>query len=267
MAEPVVRVIAHTKFLGVPEELKSRDILDTQDQGSYGARLIECAGRTCYDSYGAGKPSDKYHPHILEVGHGSVLEHASISFFLSGLSRGLTHELVRHRVGVAISQRSTRYVDESESPWIWHPLIDKAMTEYMSEDNYECSIAHDIEDMLTDTRQMCQEAYLQLVEWLQKYLIDSGVDKFTARKQARGAARGALGNALETEMVWTANIRALRHFIEMRATEFADAEIRVLANKILVEAQKVVPEYFSDYTTRECTDGIGYHVETKHRKI
>lgn len=266
--KPTVRVIAYTQFLGVPDELlpdvdgyrgnRLEPVKQAkQDQGSDSARLTECAGRACYDSFGKGRSSADYHKHILEVGHGSVLEHASISFYLAGLSRGCTHELVRHRAGTAISQRSTRYVDESESNWAWHPLIDRALLGYGEH-------AGTGRGALETEARGCYE---HLVSLVQRHLISIGVDAQTARKQARGAARGALGNALETSLVWTANIRALRNVIEQRASPFADAEIRLLANGLLKAALSVAPEFFSDYTRVECPDGIGYGVETAFRKV
>jgi thymidylate synthase (FAD) len=252
VSEIRVQVIAYTKMGDVPEELMGDGTGYTQgqDRGSHLARLIECAGRTCYDSYGRGRNSAAYHQHILEVGHGSVLEHASISFYISGISRGCSHELVRHRAGTAISQRSTRYVDESESDWCWHPLLGEL-------------------DMTGKNlvKRAAQDGYRQMVTNLESILTFRGTDRQTARKQARGAARGILGNALETALVWTANVRALRNVIEQRASEHADAEIRLLANALLDAAVVVCPEYFSDYEKVPCPDGIGYGVTTRFRKV
>jgi thymidylate synthase (FAD) len=105
--EPKATVIAYTKFLeraaltfGEDEEAFDKGQL----AGSELANLIEFAGRVCYDSLGKGRPSAEYHANILASGHGSVTEHASITFLIEGVSRALTHELVRHRVGTAISQ-------------------------------------------------------------------------------------------------------------------------------------------------------------------
>jgi thymidylate synthase (FAD) len=193
-----------------------------------------------------------------------------INFYLDNISRGCTHELVRHRAGCAISQRSTRYVDESGSPWILHPLLERAIekhdTRHIAEGDFidrPCTLRRKVSDAID----IAKKAYDAIVEDLQAELIKGGVDKFTARKQARGAARGLLGNALCTSMVWSANIRALRTVIEQRANPAADAEIRVLANRIYEEASKVCPEYFDDYEKVACPDGIGYGLTTKYRKI
>ena len=251
----ICKVIAHTIFLGVPEELKDKGVKTGQDCGGDIARLIECAGRTCYDSYGAGRGSAEYHKHIKEVGHGSVTEHGSISFFISGVSRGLTHELVRHRHS-NISQRSTRYVDESESDWSLHPLITKHLLSNI-----------DFSYNLTASIELSKKMYKEIASLLEEKLIATGTDKQTARKQARGAARGLLGNALTSELVWTCNIRSLRNFFEQRCSQFADAEIRLLANLIFNATKHICPEYVEDYEVSECPDGIGFGVSTKYRKI
>jgi thymidylate synthase (FAD) len=264
----IVRVIARTEFLGVPRDLFPSDVrpMDLQDKhgqdvGTQQERLIECAGRVCYDSYTKGRGSAAYHNHIMDVDHGSVTEHVSLSYFLSGVSRGLTHELVRHRVGVAISQRSTRYVDENESEWIWHPLIEAFNREVGPEElrngAYEGAL---MRQQTAHVREEAQRAYAGIVTMLQNWLTSKGVDKLTARKQARGAARGLLGNALMTEMVWTCNLRALKTFLGQRAKAAADAEIRVCANRLYEEALPYFPTYLGRYQKRPCPDGIGYEL-------
>lgn len=277
MPSPIVRVIGATRFIGPPPEMipQEKDAIQhkKQLQGSDCACLIETAGRCCYDSLGSGRPSAEYHQHIKEVGHGSVTEHAVINFYLDNISRGCTHELVRHRAGCAISQRSTRYVDESGSPWILHPLLerlldDPTLNDRLGRERPDLGLSpYTLKGTIGHGIDLAKKAYDTVVAVLQAELIKGGVDKFTARKQARGAARGLLGNALCTSMVWSANIRALRTVIEQRANPAADAEIRVLANRIYEEASKVCPEYFDDYEKVACPDGIGYGLTTKYRKI
>jgi len=250
---------------------EARDLVNEkgQDRGTPAERLVECAGRACYDSYGAGRPSSEYHKHIMEVDHGSVTEHATLSFFISAVSRGLTHELVRHRVGVAISQRSTRYVDESSSPYIHHPLVEKFLSENPPERQADVigEVAH---RKLQGAHVMCRieltndadrKMYDVMVEILEAWLIGRGVDKFTARKQARGAARGYLGNALQTELVWTCNIRTLRTAVlNQRAKAAADAEIRLFANALYEAALPYWPSYLGEFKRRECPDGLGFEL-------
>ena len=296
----IVKVIAHTKFLGVPTDLlpidKARKELQAeyekvlseaqahnatatrvfhveptptefhlneprvlvraeaivhragQDRGTDAERLVECAGRACYDSYGNGRESEPYHQHIMDVDHGSVTEHTSLSFFLSAISRGCTHELVRHRVGVAISQRSTRYVDESQSEYVHHPLV----LAYSGANNSGLGLGVNIN--------ADKEAYREVVKKLEAWLMEKGTHKFTARKQARGAARGYLGNALLTEMVWTCNLRTIKTILKQRANRHADAEIRLLANLLYEAALPYWPTYLGRYQKRACPDGIGYEL-------
>jgi len=245
-----VELIARPEFIGLPKELGQPAV--GQLVGPDAQRLIETAGRACYDSFGKGRGSDAYAQHILEVGHGSVLEHAQYSFFITGVSRGLTHELVRHRVGVAISQRSTRYVDEDESPWAQHPLLEQYLQE--TSDNLD-------EDIL-GLEARARWVYDRVAAALQNWLIGRGADRSTARKQARGAARGYLGNALETELVWSANVRALRHVIALRGHPTADAEIRELAVELLEIMQRELPAYFEDFYASASKDG-GVEVRRK----
>jgi thymidylate synthase (FAD) len=176
------------------------------------------------------------------------MEHTNLTFFLGNISRGCTHELVRHRVGIAISQRSTRYVDESESAWAWHPLI-----QAFDAEQGNMLLASE------ETRRRCGTDYDSIVGALQEWLIGKGADKFTARKQARGAARGLLGNALCTEMVWTCNLRALRGIIDQRVKAAADAEIRLLFGRIWEEALPYAPAYLR-YQKRPCPDGLGFEL-------
>lgn len=238
----IVRLISRPSFLGLPPELGTPRA--DQLRGPDAQKLVETAARVCYDSFGFGRDSDGHAEHILEVGHLSVLEHPSYSFFVSEVSRGETHEHVRHRIGVAISQRSTRYVDESSSPWMKHPL-------------FVAEAGTPLDEAWNKAQVHCQAVYDQAVTELQGKLLAKGIDKFTARKQARGAARGILGNALATEMIWSANAHALLHFFDMRAAAPADAEIRAVAVAMLRIMQEELPVYFKDYKILPAPDGLG----------
>ena len=176
------------------------------------------AGRLCYLSYGKGRKTNReFVGHLIEVGHGSVLEHCVWSFVITGVSRSLTHELVRHRAGWAYSQLSQRYVDESESPYVEPDVI------------AEDPALHAI---WTEAVNGARAAYDRLVEGLERrYAAEP--DATLRRKLARQAARSVLPNATETRIFVTANARALRHFIEMRGSAAADVEIREVALQIL----------------------------------
>jgi thymidylate synthase (FAD) len=222
---------------------------DTQVAGEH---LAEIAGRLCYLSYNRPRPGGNraYLDHIKEVGHGSVLEHAVWNFIFTGISRSCSHELVRHRAGVGVSQLSQRYVDES-------------IAEYVEPD----CIADDpaLHDIWADAMGHAHRAYVKLVEGLANKFKDEP-DRTLRRKLARQAARTVLPNATETKIFFTANARALRHFIEMRASRHAEVEIRQLAVQVLRVMQQEAPHLFSDYELTPLPDGT-FEANTKHRKV
>lgn len=169
-----------------------------------------------------------------------------ISIFQSG-SRCYSHEQVRHRK--AISQRSTRYCDESASPFVEHPLYSK----YMAEVN-DAPFRKGDEDLAARARCL----YDAKVERMQNWLLIKGVDKLTARKQARGAARGSLLMNLATEMIFTDSVWGWRNILTQRTNPAADAEIRVLYNYVLPELKKSrYADRFADIEMVESKDGLG----------
>ncbi|HEY1190753.1 MAG TPA: FAD-dependent thymidylate synthase [Gemmata sp.] len=228
-----------------------------------GEVLTETAGRVCYMSFAKPRPggTSAYLTHIKEVGHGSVLEHAVWNLLLTGVSRSLTHELVRHRAGFGFSQLSQRYVDES-------------VAEYVEPD----IIARDPElhAIWLESMKQSHAAYTKLAEALNAKLADPAAaaaamlpanpDRTTRRKAARQAARSVLPNATETKIFITANARALRHFLEMRGSSHAEPEIRKLAGAILDVLQKDAPNLFSDYQKIMLPDGT-FELVTPFKKV
>jgi thymidylate synthase (FAD) len=217
-----------------------------------GEHLIEVAGRLCYMSFLRPRPGGNkaYLDHILEVAHGSVLEHAVWNFVFVGVSRSLTHELIRHRTGWSYSQLSQRYVDES-------------VAEYVEPD---CIAADpELHQIWLDAVAHSHQAYVKLADKLQER-FQGEPDRTLRRKLARQAARSVLPNATETKIFVTANARALRHFIEMRASRHADVEIRKLAVKVLTIMQKEAPHIFNDYQLQPLPDGT-FEAVTPHRKV
>jgi len=158
-----------------------------------------------------------------------------ISFFM-GSSRGWSHEQVRHRFRTGVSQRSTRFVDEGESPWVDHPLIQEfwAATDPVPDDP-DNRLRAATKALTDDTKRVAREAYTKVSETLQKWLLSRGVDKQTARKQSRGAARGYLGNALATEMIFSASVGQWKRMLRLRCSDPADAEIRAVFVDVLRE--------------------------------
>ena len=173
-----------------------------------------------------------------------------VSLLLGG-SRGMSHEQVRHKFRTAISQRSTRYVDESTSPWVVHPLVTRYIDE-TTDDKRE--FLGDIEKVGTAAR----NAYVTVAGDLQPWLEARGIDKHTSRKQARGAARGFLGNALHTELIFSASVVQWRRMIALRCSPHADAEIRVLYGHIIRALQTTRwADDFADLKLVPSPDGIG----------
>ncbi len=225
--------------------------------------LAETAGRVCYMSFAKPRPggNSTYLNHIKEVGHGSVLEHGVWNLLLTGLSRSLTHELVRHRAGFGYSQLSQRYVDES-------------VAEYVEPD----IIANDPElhAVWLDAVKQSHAAYVKLAEMLNTKLANPAAataamlppdaDRTTRRKAARQAARSVLPNATETKIFITANARALRHFLEQRGSTGAEPEIRKLANAILDVLAKDSPNLFGDYVKHPLPDGT-FEIKTPYPKV
>jgi thymidylate synthase (FAD) len=222
---------------------------DTEVAAEY---LAEVAGRVCYMSFARPRPGGNatYLEHILEVGHGSVLEHGVWNFLFTGVSRTLTHELIRHRAGWGYSQLSQRYVDES-------------VAEYVEPDCIADS--PELHRLWLDTVAQSHQTYVNLVEKLLETFKDEP-DKTLQRKLARQAARSVLPNATETKIFVTANARALRHFIELRASRHAEVEIRKLAIGVLRIMQREAPHLFSDYQLSPLPDGT-FEATTPHRKV
>jgi len=217
-----------------------------------GQKLCEIAGRLCYMSFAKPRPGGNasYLSHILDVGHGSVLEHAVWNFVFAGVSRSFTHELVRHRAGFGYSQLSQRYVDESTADFVEPDVI--------AEDPR-------LHAIWLEAIRTAHRAYCDLVEALAARFADVS-DRTLRRKMARQAARSVLPNATETKIFVTANARALRHFIELRANEHAEVEIRKVAAAVLRIMQKEAPALFGDYTLETLPDGSQV-AHTPHRKV
>jgi thymidylate synthase (FAD) len=230
-----VQLIAKTEFTAPPDVPWSTD-------ADGGAALLEFAGRACYQSWSKPNPrtatNADYLQHIIDVGHFSVLEHASVSFYITGISRSCTHEVIRHR-HFSYSQLSQRYVPEHDSQVVVPPGI---------EDDPQ------LQQLFLDAADASRAAYTELLGRLEDKLAD--VPNATLRrKQARQAARAVLPNATETRIVVTGNYRAWRHFIAMRASEHADVEIRRVAIACLRQLADVAPAVFADFEVTTLADG------------
>jgi thymidylate synthase (FAD) len=201
-----------------------------------GELLVEFAGRACYRSWEPGLNPNvsrirtdqrEYFENILRSAHGSVLEHSSYSFALRNVSRVLTHELVRHRAGSAFSQESLRYVRLTDIGFRVPPSLEPV-----------------------------RDRVISIVEQLEEFQVDAaaelGIDAdgvpFHVKKEVTSALRRLAPIGLSTDIVWTANVRTLRHVIEMRTAEGAEEELRLVFDQIARVMQREAPGLFQDFT-------------------
>ena len=233
--EPRITLLARPSFIE-PDHLRVKWLGESTD----GEKLAEFAGRLCYMSQKnpASRATREYLENIKKQGHGSVLEHANYSLLLEGVSRSLTHELVRHRAGFAYSQLSQRYVDESEANFVVPPAI---VGDQMLEKEWRAQIDE------------AQRSYVRLVEHLMER-YGWVADKVHRRKMSREAARGVLPNSTETKIVVTGNARAWRTMLELRSSEGAELEIRRCAVAIIKMLFEESPAFFSDFEIYQADD-------------
>lgn len=179
-------------------------------------KSIETAGRTAYNSKKQNKRiSSSFIKMLIKREHLSVLEHASATFRISGVSRALTHQLVRHRLA-SFTQRSQRYVNEEQFGYVEPPEIKNNM---------------DAHKIFIQCMKDLQNAYTNLHK--------TGIKKEDARF--------VLPNAVQSELVMSANFRQWRHILSLRGEKHAQWEIRILMIKILRILKKHAPNVFEDF--------------------
>jgi len=256
ITQPKVYVIG--RQVVVAEELarflNDEGVLFSTDSSLGAEVLAEVAGRTCYMSFGKGRKSNQeYLENILSSKHGSVLEHAVWNLLITGISRSLTHELVRHRAGFGYSQLSQRYVDEGDARYVVPPLY---------QENKE------LRQKWQQTVDLVRKAYIELAEATSHYVQQRHPEMppRDRRKWARQAARSILPNACETKIFVTGNSRAWRHFLELRGSPHADSEIRLLAVEVYKALKKESPSIFHDIELVDEPDGMP-SVRVQHSKV
>jgi thymidylate synthase (FAD) len=217
------------------------------DDLNAGQLLVEFAGRACYRSWEPGlNPnvtqvrSDQrdYFANILRSAHGSVLEHATYAFALRNVSRAFTHELVRHRAGSAFSQESLRYVRLTDIGFRVPPALEPL-----------------------------RERVLAIVEQLDEFQLDAarelGIDgegvPFQVKKEVTSALRRLAPIGLSTDIVWSANVRTLRHVIEMRTDAAAEEELRLVFDQVARAMIAEAPALFQDFTRHEDGSWVPAH--------
>ena len=227
----------------------------TSDASTDVELLTEVYGRSCYKSFGTELnpnitrvrgSNQSYISNIIDKGDGSVLEHGVANFFFCDVSRVFTHELVRHRVGTAMSQESLRYVRLTDLDW-YAPVC----------------IQEDEQAMTMFTKTFEQLSQLQR-EMSEIFDLD-GPGSFDRKKKITSAMRRIAPIGLATNIGWSTNFRNLRHVIEMRTSPWAEEEIRLVFGKVAEIAIKRWGNLFSDYNI-EIIDGLPYYT-TKNNKV
>lgn len=212
----------------------------TRIEGNDGEQLIEFAGRNCYRSFTPGinpnvtkvtEDSKDYHRNYISHGHGALLEHACISFAFEDVSRVFTHELVRHRAGMAYSQVSLRYVRLDELKfWIPPDIV----------------VNEEAMELFRGTVENLEEAQKKLAAI---YDIDSL--PFSQKKMLTSSFRRIAPIGVATGIVATFNMRALRHVLAMRTSAHAEVEIRQVFREVYDMVKDRYPLIFQDASTNE----------------
>jgi thymidylate synthase (FAD) len=232
---PFLYLLARPQF--TPEYqrfLAAHDEVWLETAATDAERLTEFAGRICYMSFGprqSPRDNPSYIRHLIDQGHESVLEHASWTFLLDGVSRSFTHQLVRHRVGFSFSQLSQQYYDHSDAEFLPPPGIEQspaALAAWRAAIEAARNAYHTIEAQL---RSNASHDYSRR-EWL---------------RLVRSAARSVLPNATVTKIVVTANGRSLRHFLVLRGSTAGDLEMRQVAGLIFAMLLEEAPSLVSDF--------------------
>jgi thymidylate synthase (FAD) len=220
-------------------------------QASVADQVIELAGRVCYMSFGenqSDRSNKEYIGNLIRQGHESVLEHVSWTFLLTGVSRGFSHQFVRHRVGFSFSQLSQQYHDESEAQFIVPAIL-------AQDENAAAAWRESIGASLT--------AYRAIIARLEERLGQAprGPAGKELRRLIRSAARSTLPNATETKLAFTANARALRHFLKLRGSIGGDEEMRRVSVLLFLLMKTEAPAAFQDFEEQPSEDSIGAVVQ------
>ncbi|WP_376795689.1 FAD-dependent thymidylate synthase [Thermogemmatispora sp.] len=225
-----------------------------------GAQLCKVAGQTCYLSFGPkhtpNAQATRYFENLKASRHGSVLEHATFSFFIYGVSRSLTHELIRHRAGFSYSQTSQRFVDGRTLRFVERP-------EYRHDEYLHRLFLRRIERAAAEYAELSD--YLLARQQAGDPLL-SAEARTDLRKRVQQCSRSLLPNETEAPLVVTANARAWRHVIEERTAPHAEIEIRELLVRIFVCLALVDPVLFGDYRLERLPDGT-CSVRTSYEKV
>lgn len=199
-------------------------------------KLIAASAKLCYSAVGIDdimsnlteEKVDKFLNMLMSFGHQSPIEHVNFTFAVEGISRSLTHQLVRHRIA-SYSQQSQRYVKLEQFEYIIPPAIEKD---------------EEAKKIFIESMNNAQNSYSKLVEKLKASYIENGLEEKVAEKKAIEDARYVFPNACETKIVFTMNARTLINFFHHRCCERAQWEIREMADEMLRQVREVAPILF-----------------------
>lgn len=254
---PKVILIAKTEFLAsaIPPYLVGIG-MEADEAATYmlknisdAERLSLFGGKICYNAFKAGlNPNvkkvrddpDEYLTNILSSCHGSVLEHASFTFLFWNVSRVFTHELVRHRAGCAMSQESLRYVMPEDLGFFLPSLLDS-----LDEED-----SRDVIGMIEDAVQGSEMSHGSA-----RMVLDLDKKPFAEKKKWTSALRRILPQGMSTSIMFTMNLRAARHIVQMRTSRHAEEEIRFAFDKVAKILRSECPILFGDFVTNK-VDGI-----------
>lgn len=234
-AEPEVALVGWTVFRdpGWFPEWKT-------DAARDAAAMVEFAGRLCYMSFAnpLQRTNAEYVDNILHQSHFSVIEHVSASIAIRGVSRSLTHELVRHR-HFSFSQLSQRFVNEDHASVV------------LPEDIRRFAL----DPAVLEAAASALRAYRHLAGALNRAMEEEVPDRIARRRLARQAARAVLPNMTETALVVSGNLRAWTTFLKKRGAADAEPEIRGLALRVHALLLDTAPEIFGHFHVQEFAPG------------
>ena len=246
VVQPEVIIIGETKL----DIAAIRSYLDSIGANEYHINLgsdpltliTEVMGRLCYRSWQPNMNPNvtrvrqdqvKYIQNLIDSGHGSVFEHATVNFILQNVSRVFTHELVRHRVGTAFSQESQRYVRLTDIPIWFPPCI-----------SYELPV-EDTKEFYKDAREVLNLQERLQQKWVDRLELVQG--NFELKKRWTSALRRYFSpTGVATSIGFSANIRELRHIIKMRTDSGAEEEMQIVIGEMHRQLKLRYPILFAD---------------------
>ncbi len=243
-----------------PEDFKFINYLEDTTPLPSAETLCKAAGQLCYLSFGPNRTLNdqaiKYFENAKNSGHGSILEHANFTFLIYGVNRAFTHELVRHRAGMAYSQVSQRYVSGETLRFVEGEVYQNDEILHRMFENWIDLVAGEYKKRAQRLLELQKEGLSLL----------AGGSKVDLRKKIQQEARDCLPNETEAPIIVSGNARAWRHIINMRASEHSALMIRKVAFNIWRCLVTVSPILFGDFEPVHMPDGT-HTLKTPYPKV